>query len=142
MPGVTRTPLRPEITAIAVPSTVDGGNMAGADFVVTVGWGHYGLGDAVMPGRGRAEERAYTPEETTAMLDALPVLGDKTFDVYLNGEASGATSPPRSGTTGSVATRSSRSGCPTASVKFSAGTFGPRKFSTSPTPRGGSPPCS
>ena len=87
VPGVTRTPLRPEITAIAVPSTVDGGNMAGADFVVTVGWGHYGSGDAVMPGRGRAEERAYTPEETTAMLDALPVLGDKTFDVYLNGEA-------------------------------------------------------
>ena len=87
VPGVTRTPLRPEITAIAVPSTVDGGNMAGDDFVVTVGWGHYGSGDAVMPGRGRAEERAYTPEETTAMLDALPVLGDKTFDVYLNGEA-------------------------------------------------------
>ena len=87
VPGVTRTPLRPEITAIAVPSTVDGGNMAGTDFVVTVGWGHYGSGDAVMPGRGRAEERAYTPEETTAMLDALPVLGDKTFDVYLNGEA-------------------------------------------------------
>ena len=87
VPGVTRTPLRPEITAIAVPSTVGGGNMAGADFVVTVGWGHYGSGDAVMPGRGRAEERAYTPEETTAMLDALPVLGDKTFDVYLNGEA-------------------------------------------------------
>ena len=87
VPGVTRTPLRPEITAIAVPSTVDGGNMAGADFVVTVGWGHYGSGDAVMPGRGRAEERAYTPEETTAMLDALPILGDETFDVYLNGEA-------------------------------------------------------
>ena len=87
VPGVTRTPLRPEITAIAVPSTVDGGNMTGADFVVSVGWGHYGSGDAVMPGRGRAEERAYTPEETTAMLDALPVLGDKTFDVYLNVEA-------------------------------------------------------
>ena len=87
VPGVTRTPLRPEITAIAVPCTVGGRNMAGNDFVVTVGWGHYGSGDAVMPGRGRAEERAYTPEETTAMLDALPVLGDKTFDVYLNGEA-------------------------------------------------------
>ena len=87
VPGVTRTPLRPAAAAIAVPCTVGGRNMAGADFVVTVGWGHYGSGDAVMPGRGRAEERAYTPEETTAMLDALPVLGDKTFDVYLNGEA-------------------------------------------------------
>ena len=87
VPGVTRTPLRPAAAAIAVPCTVGGRNMAGADFVVTVGWGHYGSGDAVMPGRGRAEERAYSPEETTAMLDALPVLGDKTFDVYLNGEA-------------------------------------------------------
>ena len=86
VPGVTRTPLRPA-AAIAVPCTVGGRNMAGDDFVVTVGWGHYGSGDAVMPGRGRAEERAYTPEETTAMLDALPVLGDKTFDVYLNGAA-------------------------------------------------------
>ena len=87
VPGVTRTPLRPEITAIAVPCTVDGdATWRVTDFVVTVGWGHYGSGDAVMPGRGRAEERAYTPEETTAMLDALPVLGDKTFDVYLNGE--------------------------------------------------------
>ena len=87
VPGVTRTPLRSDIAAIAVPCTVGGRNMAGDDFAVTVGWGHYGSGDAVMPGRGRAEERAYTPEETTAMLDALPVLGDKTFDVYLNGEA-------------------------------------------------------
>ena len=87
VPGVTRTPLRPAAAAIAVPCTVGGRNMAGADFAVTVGWGHYGSGDAVMPGRGRAEERAYTPEETTAMLDALPVLGDKTLDVYLNGEA-------------------------------------------------------
>ena len=87
VPSVTRTPLRPAAAAIAVPCAVGGRNMAGDDFVVTVGWGHYGSGDAVMPGRGRAEERAYTPEETTAMLDALPVLGDKTFDVYLNGEA-------------------------------------------------------
>ena len=87
VPGVTRTPLRPAATAIAVPCTVGGRNMAGDDFAVIAGWGHYGSGDAVMPGRGRAEERAYTPEETTAMLDALPVLGDKTFDVYLNGEA-------------------------------------------------------
>ena len=87
VPGVTRTPLRPAAAAIAVPCTVGGRNMAGDDFAVTAGWGHYGSGDAVMPGRGRAEERAYTPEETTAMLDALPVLGDKTFDVYLNEEA-------------------------------------------------------
>ena len=61
--------------------------MAGEDFAVTAGWGYSGRGDAVMPGRGRIVERAFTPEESTTMLDALPVLGDKTFDVCLNEEA-------------------------------------------------------
>ena len=87
VPGVTRTPLRPEITAIAVPCTVEGRNMAGADFVVTVGWGHYGSGDAVMPGRGRAEERTFAPDERAAIGDALLALGDTTFNIHLNGEA-------------------------------------------------------
>ena len=86
VPGVTRPPLRPEITAIAVPCTVGGRNMTGEDFAVTAGWGHSGAGDAVMPGRGRTVERAYTPEESAAMGDASDVLGDRTFDVYLNGE--------------------------------------------------------
>ena len=87
VPGVTRAPLRPEIAAIAVPATVGGRNMAGEDFSVTVGWGHYGRDDAVMPGQGRAIERAFSPDESAAMGDALPALGDKTFDIYLNGEA-------------------------------------------------------
>ena len=87
VPGVTRPPLRPEIAAIAVPCTVGGRNMTGEDFGVTAGWGHSGAGDAVMPGRGRAVERSYAPEESAAMGDALDVLGDRTFDVYLNGEA-------------------------------------------------------
>ena len=87
VPGVTRPPLRPKIAAIAVPCTVGGRNMTGEDFAVTVGWGHSGAGDAVMPGRGRSVERSYTPEESTAMGDAIGVLGDTTFDVYLNGEA-------------------------------------------------------
>ena len=87
VPGVTRPPLRPEVAAIAVPCTVGGRNMTGEDFAVTAGWGHSGAGDAVMPGRGRAVERPYTPEESAAMGDASDVLGDRTFDVYLNGEA-------------------------------------------------------
>ena len=61
--------------------------MTGEDFAVTAGWGHSGAGDAVMPGRGRAVERSYAPEESAAMGDASDVLGDRTFDVYLNGEA-------------------------------------------------------
>ena len=87
VPGVTQTPLRPEIAAIAVPATTDGGNMSGDDFAVTAGWGHYGTGDAVMPGQGRAVERAFTPAERAAMGDVMPALGKTTFDVYLNARA-------------------------------------------------------
>ena len=61
--------------------------MAGDDFALTAGWGHYGVGDAVMPGQGRAVERAYTPEEREALGDVLPALGNTTFDIYLNAGA-------------------------------------------------------
>ena len=37
-----------------------------------------------MPGQGRLVERPYTPEERAAMGNGLPVLGETTFDVYLN----------------------------------------------------------
>ena len=87
VPGVTSGSLRPEITAIAVPATTDGRNMTGNDFALSAGWGHYGTGGAVMPGQGRIVERAFTPDERTAMGDALPALGQTTFDVYLNARA-------------------------------------------------------
>ena len=87
VPGVTQAPLRPEIAAVAVPATASGRNMAGDDFAVTAGWGHQGQGDAVMPGQGRVVERECTPEERSAMGEALPTLGKTTFDIHLNGEA-------------------------------------------------------
>ena len=87
VPGVTQGPLRPEIATIAVPATADGSNMTGDDFALTAGWGHYGPGDAVMPGQGRAVERAYTSEERAALGDALPALGETTFDIHLNARA-------------------------------------------------------
>ena len=62
-PAVTTGPLRPDIATIAVPATVDGRNMAGDDFALTAGWGHYGTGEAVMPGQGRVVEREYTADE-------------------------------------------------------------------------------
>ena len=61
--------------------------MAGDDFALTAGWGHYGVGGAVMPGQGRIVERAFTPEECAALGNALPALGETTFDVYLNARA-------------------------------------------------------
>ena len=85
--GVTTGTLRPELAAIAVPMTADGGNMAGDDFAVSVGWGHFGSGEVVMPGQGRVVERNYTDDERTALTDAIPTLGDTTFDVCLNERA-------------------------------------------------------
>ncbi len=85
--GITQGSLRPEMSAIAVPATVDGRNMTIDDFELTAGWGYFGVGDAVMPGQGRIMEREYLADECVALGDARPVLGDKTMDVYLNDRA-------------------------------------------------------
>ena len=87
VPGVTEGALRQEIATIAVPATGDGRNMTGDDFAVTAGWGHFGSGGAVMPGKGRAIERDYTRDERIALGDAIPTLGETTFDIYLNDRA-------------------------------------------------------
>ncbi len=87
VPGVTLTPFRPELAVLAASATVSGRYMEGDDFAVTAGWGHFGQGDAVMPGQGRAVERPFTPEERAAMSDALPAFGETTFDIYLNANA-------------------------------------------------------
>ena len=87
VPGVTEAPLRPEIAEVAVPSTTDGGNMTGGDFALTAGWGHYGQGEAVMPGQGRVVERPRTASETAALGEGAPTLGETTFDIYLNDRA-------------------------------------------------------
>ena len=87
VPGVTTGTLRPEAAEVAVPSTTDGGNMAGDDFALTSGWGHFGQGEAVMPGQGRVVERPYTSDERSALGAAVSTLGDTTFDVHLNDRA-------------------------------------------------------
>ena len=87
VPGVTAGNLRPEITAIAVPTKVDGHQMTGDDFAVAAGWGHFGVGDAVMPGQGQAVERSYRAKEREALGDGTSQLGESTFDIYLNREA-------------------------------------------------------
>ena len=85
--GVTQSPFRPEMTIIAVPATERGGQFRNDDFAVTAGWGHFGAGEAVMPGQGRIVERAYTEAEREALGDARSVLGETAFDVYLNERA-------------------------------------------------------
>ena len=85
--GVTQGTLRQDLAATAVPITTDGGNMAGDDFTVSAGWGHFGTGEAIMPGQGRIVERDYTDDERNALGDAIPTLGYTTCDVYLNDRA-------------------------------------------------------
>ena len=108
VPGVTAGALRPELAAIAVPSTADGRNMSGDDFALTSGWGHFGAGDAVMPGQGRTVERGYTAAEGEALGDGVDVLGDTTVDIYLNDNARWSNVPAAwaCGTTSWAATRS------------------------------------
>ena len=87
VPGVTTGALRAELAAIGVPTTVDGHNMAGDDFAVTAGWGHFGSGEAVMPGQGRADKRPLTADERSSLGDAVATLGAATFDIHLNDRA-------------------------------------------------------
>ncbi len=87
VPGVTTGELRPDLASIAVPATADGRNMTDDDFAVTVGWGHFGTGEAVMPGQGRAVERSITTAEREALRAIANILGDTTFDIYLNDNA-------------------------------------------------------
>ena len=61
--------------------------MGDDDFAVSAGWGHFGQGEAVMPGHGRVVERDYTAAERAALGDIALTLGETTFDVYLNERA-------------------------------------------------------
>ena len=85
--GVTEGVLRPEIFTVAVPSTNDGGNIIGDDFKLTAGWGHFGQGEAVMPGQGRVVERSYTADERAALGNTIQTLGKTTLDIHLNDRA-------------------------------------------------------
>jgi len=87
VPGVTQGALCPEIATIAVPATTDESNMTGSDYEITAGWGHYGAARAVMPGQGQLAEREYAPEEHAALANAVPTLGNSTFDIHLNEHA-------------------------------------------------------
>ena len=93
--GVTASPIRPEIQTIAAINREDGGQLQPKELAVTVGWGHAGQNGVVMPGKGKAIERDYTVEEKQAIVNgtgqlgispeqALELLGQRTFDIYLN----------------------------------------------------------
>lgn len=95
--GVTSGAIRPELKVIGVVSRADGGqlNPDAGDLKITAGWGHASKGDVTMPGKGKAVERDYTPDELSAIeagakvlglsgKQALQHLGETTYDIYLN----------------------------------------------------------
>jgi len=90
VPGVTEGTIRFTLLPIGPVRRVGGGNLniAAGDLAVTAGWGHGGSGAPVMPARGKAIEREYTPEECAALAagnpDTLTLLGSTCYDVYLN----------------------------------------------------------
>jgi len=95
VPGLTASTLRPEMQSIAIITREGGGQLQQKELAVTVGWGHAGQNGVVMPGKGKAVERDYTAEEKQSIVSgaekqgipaqkALELLGERTFDIYLN----------------------------------------------------------
>jgi hypothetical protein len=91
VPGVTTGNVRPELRVIGAVQRRDGGQLSpeDGDLDLTAGWGYAGTRGVTMPGRGRAEERAYTEAERAAIADgagadAFALLGDTCHDVWLN----------------------------------------------------------
>lgn len=93
--GVSSGAIRQDLRMFANIARVGGGQLPEEHFALTAGWGHSGKGGAVMPGRGRVVERRYTDEERTAIelgaveqgidpAEAVALLGERCFDVYLN----------------------------------------------------------
>jgi hypothetical protein len=87
--GVTRKP-REEIKAIAIISSVSNQNLNpdAGDLEITVGWGHGGKNGVTMPGKGKAIQRAYKPEEIAVISpEKQALIGQTTYDIYLNDRA-------------------------------------------------------
>jgi len=95
--GVTSGAIRPELRAIGVVMRIGGGalNLAAGDLAVTAGWGYAVKGGVTMPGKGRVDQHAYTPDELSAMRSSASALGlteeqvaacvgVTTCDIYLN----------------------------------------------------------
>ena len=81
---VTQGDIPPKLAQIAVVKTVEGVHQP--DFALRAGWGHYGVGSAVMPGRGRVVEStngARTTYRSSLQMDGEGA-GELLYDVYLN----------------------------------------------------------
>jgi hypothetical protein len=84
--GVNAAPLRKDLQCIAIITRGDKAvvNPDEGDLDLTAGWGHAGKGGTTMPGKGKVFQRPYSPEEEKALGDSVAILGETTFDVFLN----------------------------------------------------------
>ena len=108
-PGVSAGTLRAGLKALGLPTKRGGKGLDVDDLKLTAGWGsiqNAGGGRIVMPGRGLMNARAYTEAERAALAaegkaiglsldEVLALLGDKTFDIHLNGDAWWSNVPER-----------------------------------------------
>jgi hypothetical protein len=97
--GVTGGPVLPVLRRIGVPVRADGRQLTDADNALAANWGYHDGRGAVMPGQGRAIERSsYDPNEMStftaggpaldlAAEEIIALLGETTYDVWLNGAA-------------------------------------------------------
>ena len=88
--------VRPPLRGVGVVSALGGGRLDpdAGDLALAVNWGYRNPRGAIMPGSGRAVQRAYSEAELQSMGAAglelegtLALLGETTFDVFLNGRA-------------------------------------------------------
>ncbi|MBC8134609.1 MAG: N-6 DNA methylase, partial [Fibrella sp.] len=102
-PGVTAGKVASGLATVARSVRADDSkasiNPDAGDLTVTAGWGSK-TKMGIMPGRGDARLREYTPEERAALTGdgthgavALSLLGEKTYDIHLNDKVCWANVP-------------------------------------------------
>jgi hypothetical protein len=105
--GVTEGATGPEFRCIGIITPTVGTTIDPAsDLLIEAGWGHATKDGAAMPGKGKAIAREYTAEERESLArraaeleltpdEAIALIGEKTFDIYLNDRAYWTNIPQR-----------------------------------------------
>ncbi|NQT02629.1 MAG: DNA methyltransferase, partial [Planctomycetes bacterium] len=94
---VTSGTVRPDLNSIGVITHVTAVSIdpTKGELDITAGWGHFGKNNVVMPGKGKIDERPYTPKEQNlikqgaeklglTLKQAFEQLGETTHDIYMN----------------------------------------------------------
>jgi hypothetical protein len=86
--NVTAGTISAALRVVGVAAHAEGLQLNDDDFLVTAGWGHAGAGGVTMPAKGKLNCRDYTEKELAAIdEESRTLLGERTFDIYLNDAA-------------------------------------------------------